>query len=329
MAKYLRMSFLLTAILIVFGSGAWAQDFPAKPITLSVNFSPGGGTDYEARLMAKLLPKFLGVPVIVKNLPGGGGTIGASLVYRAKPDGYTLLISTMPHFLLLPEMMPGTDVQYDVNKFEWLAKAAGNPLVLVVPSKSSLRSFDDFVAAGRKKTLHFGASNVFSVSFAPTSLLGDRLGLDLHAVLGYQGAAPVAVAMAQGELDFGVLAPATWRPYVVGGDARGLLVMGTKRVPALFPDVPSALELGYPAVAALGMTYRMYAAPPGTPKERVKILSNALLQAAREPAFVEAMDKAGLTVAPEGPAGARRLLDEAREQFQRNWDVLKPHMVSQ
>jgi len=279
--------------------------------------------------MARLLPKFLGVPVIVKNLPGGGGTIGASLVYQSKPDGYTLLISTMPHFLVLPEMVPGTQVQYDVDKFEWLAKAAGNPLVLVVPAKSPIRSFDDFVAEARKKPLHYGSSSAFSVSFSPTALLAERLGLQVKTVFGYRGAAPAAIALVQGELDFGVLSPATWRPYVLSGDVRGLLIMGTERVPALFPGVPTALELGYPAVAALGMTYRMYAAPPGTPKDRVQILSEALDKAAKEPAFVKAMEEAGLTVAPAGPEGIRQLLAESREQFKRNWGILKPHLVSQ
>jgi tripartite-type tricarboxylate transporter receptor subunit TctC len=103
--------------------------------------------------------------------------------------------------------------------------------------------------------------------------------------------------------------------------------MGTDRVPAIFPDVPSALELGYPEVASLGMTYRMYAAPPGTPKDRVKLLSNALAKAAQEPAFVKAMEEAGLTVAPVGPGDTRKLLEEAAGQFKRYWDVLKPHMV--
>ena len=134
------LAFLTAGFCVVGTAHAQDKSFPTKPITLNVNFSPGGGTDYEARVMAKLLPQFLDVPVIVKNVPGGGGTIGASLVYRAKPDGYTLLISTMPHFLVLPEMMPGTEVQYSVDKFEWLAKAAGNPLVLVVSAKSPMRS---------------------------------------------------------------------------------------------------------------------------------------------------------------------------------------------
>lgn len=314
------------SLLVTAGPLMAAEAFPTKPITLAVNFAPGGGTDYEARVMARQLPKHLGVPVIVKNMPGGGGTIGASLVYRSKPDGYTLLISTMPHFLMLPEMVRGAEVPYRVDKFEWLAKAAGNPLVLVVSAKSPIRSFKDFVEEARKRPLHYGAGTVFSVSFAPTVLLGERLGLQLSAVLGYLGAAPIAVAVKQGELDFAVLAPATWRPYVLGGEARGLLVMGTEKVPAVFPDVPTALELGFPEVASLGMTYRMYAAPPGTPKDRVKTLSEALGRAAKEPAFVKAMERAGLTVAASGPEGARKLLDEAREQFKRYWHILRPHM---
>jgi tripartite-type tricarboxylate transporter receptor subunit TctC len=301
------------------------QAFPTKSITLAVNFAPGGGTDYEARVMARLLPKYLGVPVIVQNVPGGAGAIGASLVYRSKPDGHTMLISTMPHFLVLPGMV--REVPYQVHKFEWLAKSSGNPLVLVVSAKSPLQNFKEFVAEARKRPLHHGAGDVFSVSFTPTILLGERLGLRLPPVLGYLGAAPIAVALVRGELDFAVLAPATWRPHVLSGDVRGLLVMGTERVPAVFPDVPTALELGYAEVASLGMTYRMYAAPPGTPKDRVKILSEALAKAAQEPAFIEAMERAGLTASPVGPEGTRKLLDEAAGQFKRHWDVLKPHMV--
>lgn len=301
------------------------EAFPTKSITLGVNFAPGGGTDYEARVMARLLPKYLGVPVIVKNIPGGGGAIGASLVYRSNPDGHTLLISTMPHFLVLPGMV--REVPYQVDKFEWLAKTSGNPLVLVVSAKSPFQNFKAFVEEARKRPLHYGAGDVFSVSFTPTILLAERLGLQLPPVLGYLGAAPIAVAVVRRELDFAVLAPATWRSHVLAGDVRGLLVMGTERVPAIFPDVPTALELGYPEVASLGMTYRMYAAPPGTPKDRLKVLSDALVKAAQEPAFVKAMEGAGLTAAPVGPEEARKLLDEAAGQFKRYWDVLKPHMT--
>ena len=316
--------FLAVSLLVIAAFVTQVEAFPTKPITLVVNFSPGGGTDYEARVMARALPKYLGVPVIVQNHPGGGGTIGASRVYRSKPDGYTLLTSTMPHFLVLPEMIRGAKIPYQVDKFEWLGKATGNPLVMVVSTKSPIRSFKDFVKVAQKKRIHFGAGTVSSVSYAPTILLGERLGLKLKGVLGYKGAAPIAVAVVQGELDFGVLAPATWHPYVSGGDVRGILVMGTEKVPAVFPGVPTALELGYPAVASLGMTYRMYAAPPGTPKDRLKILAEAIGRAAKDPAFIKAMGKAGLTVSPSGPEGAHKLLDEAKEQFKRYWDVLKP-----
>ncbi len=312
-------------LLAITGLVSKVEAFPTKPITLGVNFAPGGGTDYEARVMARLLPKHLGVPVIVKNIPGGGGAIGASLVYRSNPDGHTLLISTMPHFLVLPGMV--REVPYQVGKFEWLAKTSGNPLVLVVSTKSPFQNFKQFVEEARKRPLHHGAGDVFSVSFTPTILLAERLGLQLPSVLGYLGAAPIAVAVVRGELDFAVLAPATWRSHVLAGDARGLLVIGTERVPTVFPDVPTALELGYPEVASLGMTYRMYAAPPGTPKDRVKVLSDALAKAAQEPAFVKAMESAGLTVAPVGPQGARSLLEEAGGQFKKHWDVLKPHMT--
>lgn len=307
------------------GRSAAAEAFPTKPITVVVNFAPGGGTDYEARVMARILPKYLGVPVIVKNIGGGGGSIGASQAYRSKPDGYTLLTSTMPHFLVLPEM--ARSVPYQVDKFEWLAKVSGNPLVLVVSSKSPMRTFKDFIEEARKRPLHYGVGDVFSVSFAPTVLLANRLGLQLRPVLGYLGAGPIAVAVVRGELDFGVLAPATWRPHVLGGDVRGLLVMGTVGVPAVFPDVPTALQLGYQEVASLGMTYRMYAAPPGTPKDRLKVHSEALVKAAQEPAFVKPMEAAGLTVAPAGPEETRKLLDEARGVFKRYWDVLRPHLA--
>ena len=325
MKKFLFAVLGLAGSLGITGLLTYVEAFPTKSVTLGVNFAPGGGTDYEARVMARLLPKYLGVPVIVKNIPGGGGAIGASLVYSSKPDGHTMLISTMPHFLVLPGM--AREVPYHVDKFEWLAKTSGNPLVLVVSAKSPYQNFKDFVEEARKRPLHHGAGDVFSVSFSPTILLAEHLGLQLPAVLGYQGAAPIAVAVVGGELDFGVLAPATWRSHVLGGDVRGLLVMGTERVPGVFPDVPTALELGYSEVASLGMTYRMYAAPPGTPKDRLKVLSEALTKAAHEPAFVKAMEGAGLTVAPVGPEGARKLLDEAGGLFKRHWSVLKPHMV--
>lgn len=253
----------LTALLGM--SQAWAQTFPSRPIKIVSGYPPGGNNDTGARIFAKELERRVNQPVIVENKPGAGGTIGTRFVAQAAPDGYTLLfadIGSMSNIL----SKNGLDVFKELVPVSLMLTGSW---VLYVTTKHPVKTFQDLVAYAKTRPpgaqLNLGATNIFST--LAVGVLKKRTGIDFVNVP-YKGQAPVALALASGDVDLAFDSILLYKPLLESGKLRALFVT---RKSTLLPDVPTAAQAGVPDFEP-DFQGGMWA-PVGTPKDIIAKLS--------------------------------------------------------
>jgi tripartite-type tricarboxylate transporter receptor subunit TctC len=269
---------------------AAAQEFPGgKPIEMTVMFGPGSAADVTARYLADGIAKSLGVAVPVINRIGAGGAIGYGYVKRQQADGHAIIwnsnsISTTYHSGMLA---------FDYTAFAAVARVSVETPVIAVRSDApwkTLKEFLDF-ARNNPNALRIGNSGSGShTHFAASVLFGAGGATVIHVPFG-EGQA--IVNLLGSRIEGVVQLPAAIVPYVTSGDLRVLAALGPSREP-VFPDIPTAMERGYPV--ALDM-WRGIAVPEGTPKPVVAALQQAVKQAVESPAFAEAGRTIGFTPA--------------------------------
>ena len=260
-----------------------AQTYPSQPIRFIVGFSPGSATDLVARYLAEDLRQRLGQPVIVENRPGANGSIAATMVARAAPDGYTILISnastmTANHLLY-------KDIKYDPQiDFVPVAMVISAPFVLVVnpsnPKTKSVATFADFVelARARPDAIDYGTGGIGNLAHLSFELLGATIGARMVHVP-YAGAAPAQAALLSGQVDAAFDTPNAL-PLIQSGRLKALAVSTTVRWRDL-PDVPTVAESGYPGFATSFWTGVI--APPKTPQPVIDTLYKAIVAATEDP----------------------------------------------
>ena len=219
-----------------------------QPIRLVATFPPGGLADTIARLIAPPLGQALGATMVVENRAGAAGTIGADLVAKSAPDGYTLLISHSSPNGFAAGIYP--QLPYDpVTDFTHIGMLVDTPSGLLVPGRSPFRSLADFLAAGRSQTLRFGSSGIGSSGH----LLGAVLAKDGSAPMldhvPYRGSAPALQDMLAGVIESMIDPMTTNMGMLADGTLRCLAVSSAARIPPL-PSVPSFAELGLPRLTA-------------------------------------------------------------------------------
>jgi tripartite-type tricarboxylate transporter receptor subunit TctC len=262
---------------------AHAQDYPSRLVRFIVPFPPGGGVDLVIRAAAQELSTKWGTPVIVENRTGAGGTIGTEAVYRAPPDGYTLLATVNQTITTAPYLFKS--LPYDPSKL--------TPITLMVQSDNfilahpavpagSLRELVDLVKKQPKKWTYgsFGRGSQPQLMF---EYLNANEGLDLLHVP-YNGISPLLVAMITGEVSFTAGSAGVAGEFLRAGKLKALAIAGKKRSPQ-FPDVPTTEEAGFGYLQS-SIWYAVFA-PPGTPSEVVEKVGNDLRAILRSPAFVE------------------------------------------
>jgi len=234
------------AMSAIYASAAHAQaEYPTKPVTIIVAFSPGGPNDVMARMLAAKLSANLGKQFIVDNRPGAGGTIGTTLVAKAPADGYTLLFNSAP-FVTAPALY-GAKLPYDtLRDITGIAKVAESPLILMTAPESPFKTLKDLIAAAKAQPgkLNFGSGGVASTPHLATSLLGVTTGTDMQHIP-YKGGGPAITALMGGETDLLLDSITTSGPFLTSGRLRALAVTGTKRASKL-PNVPTFAEAGLP-----------------------------------------------------------------------------------
>lgn len=294
--KVLRLFVLLcvaSAVLVAHTNHATmaaGKKFPSRPIAIICPYQPGGGTETELRNLAPCLKKYLGQPVLIKIMPGGGTTIGTSAAARAKPDGYTLVCNLLPATILAQEFH-GTDAH--LENFDYIYAWYEGPADVTVNAASPYKTFSDLVEASKKKPLKASIAGIGDIAHLQFMLLQKYTGLKA-TYIPYAGGAPATAAVIRGEVDFFPGASTTSIRFVKAGQIRQLVLLGPEHLEAL-PDTPTIYELGYkdwPYVPFVrGVSVR-----PGVPEDRVKILEAAFQKSVDDPDFRGRMQKQGRPV---------------------------------
>jgi tripartite-type tricarboxylate transporter receptor subunit TctC len=273
---------------------AAAQDYPARPIRLVVPFPPGGPTDVLARIVSTRLGERLGQPVVIDNKPGASGMIGADLVAKAAPDGYTLLANASIH-VINPSLYPKT--AYDaIADFAPVSNLADVPLVLAVNPKVAARSVPELVALAKasKTTLAFASAGNATSQHLSGEAFKIAAGIDMLHVP-YKGSAPALTDLIGGQVLLMFDSMPSAMPHLKAGTLRPLAVTTPKRSAAL-PEVPTVAESGY-AGFAISTWYGVWA-PAATPPAVVQRLSREIAAIVRLPEVRQQF--AGLGAEPVG-----------------------------
>ena len=277
----------------LFPHGALAQAFPSKPIRLVVPYAPGGGTDIISRAVAIELSKTLGQPVNVDNRPGAGGNLGAELVAKSAPDGYTLLTSASSLHGITPFLYK--KLNYDPNKdLAPVIVLAGFANVLVVNPALPAQSVKDVIALARAQPgkMTCASSGSGSTIHMSCEMFKHMLGLDITHVP-YKGSGPALTDLMGGQVNMMFDNIPSSITHIRSGKLRALATTGAKRAPTL-PDLPTIAETGvagYESTAWFGLVV-----PAGTPKDIIARLNADGQKATKSPEFVKRMSDLGYEI---------------------------------
>lgn len=264
---------------------AWSQAYPTvKPIRLVVPFAPGGNVDITARTIAPALGEALGQSVIVENRPGAGGVLGADIVAKAVPDGYTLLMGSNSSVSVAPALYP-RNPYHPIRDFAPIALVAATPFVLVVHPSVPAKTLEELIALAKAKpgTLSMASGGTGSSNHLVGELFQSLTGTKLLHVP-YKGAGAVAADLLGGQVQllFDQLAAST--PNIKAGRLRALAVTSTSRA-SVVPDVPTMAEAGVKGMDVTNITGVL--APAGTPADIVAKVNAAVLKAIARPEVKE------------------------------------------
>jgi tripartite-type tricarboxylate transporter receptor subunit TctC len=280
----------LGAVLLVLAPLAHAQ-FPDRPITMIVPFPPGGVADAVARPVAEAMSRDLKQPVVIENKPGAGGGIGMAQVAKAKPDGYTILLS-LSSFTVLPEAdkILGRAPMYQLADLKPVARFTADPTVFVVRAEAPWKTLQDFINDARANPGKFtyGSSGNYGTMHVPMEMFGGAAGVKMTHVP-YTGAGPAIIGLLGGQVDALATGPASIVQQIKAGKVRALAQWGDARLAAL-PDVPSLKESG------TNVEYAQWSGlfvPAATPEPIVRRLRDAARAAATDERVKQVLGTAG------------------------------------
>ena len=317
MRKWLFFAACLPALLGV--TGAAAQVYPSRPITMVAPLGAGGSTDVIARIMAEGMRAALGQPVIVENTTGAGGTIGVGRVARAAPDGYTIGIGQW-----------GTNVAngaiyklpYDlVQDFEPVGLIATQPFLIVARKTMPAGNLKELIAwlkANASKASQ-GNSGVGSPSHVGGILFQQAIGVD-YQMIPYRGAGQTMHDLLAGNIDVALDTPATSLPQLQGGAIKVYAVTAGKRLAAA-PDIPTTDEAGLP-----GFHFSFWHAfwvPKGTPKDIIAKLNDALVSTLGDPALRRKLVDLSQDIFPREQQTPEALASYQKAEIEKWWPIIK------
>lgn len=274
-----------------FASVAVAQDYPSRPIKLVVGFPPGGPTDIIGRLIGQSLSKEIGQSVIVENRGGAGGVIGANIVAKSKPDGYTLLVSVesaQTRGLALNPSLP-----YDQSKdFTFIKKVAKQRNLLVVNPSVPVSSVKELIAYAKANPGKLNVGGTFGASPHVGATLFDMLNGTKMTFVNYAGGSQPMSDLMAGTVQVGFFPEATVAQHIQAGKMKALAVAADERSPA-FPNLPTIAEAGGKAMDV--SPWFGIAGPAGLTPEVVKKLSDALDRVTKHNDFASHLATIGAT----------------------------------
>lgn len=282
--------------------------FPSREIELMIPWSVGGATDISFRTFLSVLPKYLKVPVVIVNIPGGGAVPGYAEAMTKKPDGYYIVAWATPsitktHMSVTP---------YDYKTFTPIINLTNAPCWIMVPANSPYQTLTDLVNAAKKQPGNVtmgnagagGGTHMIALAFE------KKAGVSFNHVP-FQGGGPALVGAMGGHVDSVIVSPPEGVAQLQSGDLRCVAVFAEERLEG-FPDVPTAKEQGVDF--ALGQ-WRGLAAPRGTDSARIKVIHDAFKATMEDPDFIKLAKNAGIILDYKGTEEFTKFVEEQNEFY--------------
>jgi tripartite-type tricarboxylate transporter receptor subunit TctC len=288
-----RSAILLAGLIVLLNDSAGAQEYPNQPIRLIVPFAAGGTTDLTGRIIAERLGTELGQQVVVENIDGAGGTVGAEAAARARPDGYSLILHVASTSAINPFLYTNNslDIREDFEPVSLMTRA---PLILLARKSFPAQTVEDFITLSRQNPgqFNYGSSGNGTIAHLSGALLERETGIDIVHIP-YRGGGPAMNDLIAGVIDILIDNLPTGLVQVYAGNVKALAITSTTRSVAL-PDLPTLAESGYP-------NYNTYSwgaiyAPKGTPRLIIDILAEAAIATARDPETIVRLEGLGSEV---------------------------------
>lgn len=260
-------------------------DFPSKPVKLVVPYPAGGIVDISARIIAEGLSQQWQQPVVIENRPGGNANIGAEVVRKAKPDGYTLLVGSS--FLVLNPLTDSA-TRYRTRDFTPVVELGSAPMLLAAPTALGVRSLQEFVAQAKARPQQLNAA-IPGINTSNKLVLDHvfaHYGVQLESVL-YQGQPPYLADLANNRVQIASVTSTLALPFIQSGQLQPLAAASAQRIPA-FPDLPTLSELGIPNADVAGFSGLF--APQGTSEAVVARIRSAVERIHRDPKLVAKLE---------------------------------------
>jgi tripartite-type tricarboxylate transporter receptor subunit TctC len=308
------MRALLFAILLALApAAAEAETYPDRTITIVVPFSAGGPTDTVTRLVGEAMSKDLSQQIIVENVTGAGGTLGAARVAKAEPDGYTLLLYHigMATSATLYRKLPFNALE----DFEYIGLVTDVPMVVVGKKDlppNDLKGLIDYVKAN-KDTITYANAGIGAASHLCGMLFMSQIGTAVTTVP-YKGTGPALTDLIGGQVDFMCDQTTNTTNQIKAGEIKAYATTTKERLPNL-PDIPTAAEAGLPGLEVT-VWHGLYA-PKGTPKEIVDRLSQSLKKALKDEIVVQRFAELGTAPVPEDQATPEALKQRLTSEIER------------
>jgi tripartite-type tricarboxylate transporter receptor subunit TctC len=305
---------------LAIAGAAHAQNYPSHEIKMIVPFPAGGPSDIVARIAADGMSKHVGHNILIENVAGAGGTLGATRAAEAAPDGYTLFAASMGTIIAAPTFYP--NLKYDSTKdFEPIGMSANAPAAVSIKNDIPVKDLKEFIAWAKQKgpELKQAHGGVGGTSHMACLLFNQVVGIK-PTMVAYRGMGPGMNDLMGGHIDIACEQAVVMAAAIQGNKVKGIVVAGPQRLTAI-PDVPTAKEAGAPDFQ-LNIWSGIYA-PKGTPKEIITKLADALDKTLDDPATAERLGKLGGTVPPKAERGPEYLRKTVASDIPRWAPILK------
>ncbi len=319
--KKLFVTSAMTCMAVGLSAGLSLAEYPQKPISMIVAYSPGGGTDTAARVVAKYVQPYLKQRLVIQNKPGAGGQMGFTALAKAKKDGYKIGFINTPSIIMVK--MLRENVPYEMSDFEPIANIQLDPVVLVVNADSPYKSVADLVAAAKADPgkINIGGDGPQSNNQLQVIVAEDKLDVDFNFV-SYNGSGPAITSVLGGQVDAAVPSATSATNHIKNGRLRALAVFSNEPYKYL-PGVPTIKEATNIDIPPVGAASRGIAAPKGISEEHKAFLVKAFADVMKDKGFIEQADKMGLPLKYMTPAEFSAYLEQAAEEAKKFIHLMK------
>jgi tripartite-type tricarboxylate transporter receptor subunit TctC len=306
--------------MLVGSTGAIAQSYPVRPVTMIVPFPPGGLTDAVARSLVEGMQGPLGQTVVIENIGGAGGSIGSARAARAAPDGYTLLLGIWNTHVANAALLK---LDYDVVKdFAPIAYMTDAPLLLTVHRKVAVSTLGELVIwlKANPDKASSGSAGIGSPPHLLDEIVRKQTQTKFQTVH-YRGAGPLMQDLMGGQIELAFVNPATAVPQVRAGVVRALGVTSATRM-RILPEVPTMAEAGFPG----GMEFSLWSAlfaPKGTPRAIIDTVNRAVVASLADPKVRERLESQGMDIASREKQTPEALAAIQQAEIAKWWPIIE------